>query len=70
MEIRDNRKEKECVANIPSGQVFTVNGEYYIKTSRDAYIVNLKNGEMIYIDRWLSDYATLVTVVNATLTVE
>lgn len=71
MEIIDNRKQKECVGNILSGQVFTVNGEYYIKTNRDAYIVNLKNGEMIYIDeRWFEDYATLATVVKATLTVE
>ena len=69
MEIIDNRKQEQ-VGNILSGQVFTVDGEYYMKTSRDAYIVNLKNGELIYVERWLSDYATLATVVKATLTVE
>lgn len=69
MKIVDNRKQ-ECVGNILPGEVFTVDGEYYIKTNRDAYIINLKNGEVIYVERWLSDYATLATVVKATLTVE
>lgn len=69
MKIVYNTKDKQ-VGNILPGEVFTVDGEYYMKTNRDAYIINLKNGELIYIDRWLSDYATLVTIVNATLTVE
>lgn len=69
MKIVDNRK-KEQVGNILPGEVFTVDGEYYMKTNTDAYIINLENGEMICVEHWLSDYATLATIVNATLTVE
>ena len=70
MTIIDNRTSNEkLINNTLPGEVFTYRGKYYMRTNYNNLIINLASGDVIDAIDWMETY-TLVTIVNATLTIE
>lgn len=70
MTIIDNRESNEkLINNTLPGEVFTYRGKCYMRTNYNNLIINLASGDVIDAIDWMKTY-TLVTVVNATLTME
>lgn len=70
MKIIDNRASNEkLINNTLPGEVFTYREKCYMRTDYSNFIINLANGDVVDAKDWMQTY-TLVTIVNATLTIE